>query len=157
MSNAIEHTVVHAEPVRIRLSADREARLFWRLRRLVATTQLRQTLTSARLRASLVIGLSLFFWCGLFALFHEGFRFLVLHMGQPGRPYHADTVRFIFHLFLASLNVMLILSAAIIFYSGLFRSRETRYLLTTPARPERIVLHICLSAFRDATLTNDMS
>ncbi|MBN1853742.1 MAG: hypothetical protein JW829_13505 [Pirellulales bacterium] len=128
-------------PVRYRLTADQEARLFWWLRGQVARAQIRQTVTSARLRASLVLGLSLFFWCGLFALFYEAFQFLVMHMGQPGRSYHADTVRFIFHLFLASLNVMLILSAAIIFYGVLFRSSETRHLLTTPARPERIVLY----------------
>jgi ABC-2 type transport system permease protein len=36
---------------------------------------------------------------------------------------------------------MLVFSAGIVLYGTLFRSPETRFLLTTPARPERIVLH----------------
>jgi ABC-2 type transport system permease protein len=102
---------------------------------------LAQTLATARLRTTLVVGLSLFFWFGLFCLFYEGFRFLVAHVGRPGASYHSQTVHFVFHLFFASLNVMLVLSAGIILYGGLFRSGETRFLLTTPARPERVVLH----------------
>ena len=50
----------------------------------MARTQLRQLLTTARLRTVLVIGLSLFFWIGLFLLFYEGFQFIVDNVGQPG-------------------------------------------------------------------------
>ena len=66
-----------------------------------------QLLSSARLRTGLVVGLSLFFWCGLFVLFYEGFTFIVVNVGAAGATYHAQTVRFVFHLFFASLNVML--------------------------------------------------
>jgi ABC-2 type transport system permease protein len=120
-------------------SVDHEAQLFWRLRYCIAAQQFRQLMSTARLRTALVGGLSLCFWFGLFALFQEGFRFVVDHVGQPGSNYHADTVRFVFHLFFASLNVMLIFSSAIILYTGLFNSPETKYLLTLPIRIERIV------------------
>ena len=86
-------------------------------------------------------GLSLFFWIGLFLLFYEGFRFIVDNVGQPGATYHAQTVRFVFHLFFASLNVMLVFSSGIILYTGLYNSPETQFLLTLPMRAERIVLY----------------
>jgi ABC-2 type transport system permease protein len=120
---------------------DREAQLLWSLRYRVARTQLHQLLTTARLRTLLVTGLSLFFWMGLFLLFYEGFRFIVENVGQPGGPYHAKTVQFVFHLFFASLNVMLVFSSGIILYTGLYNSPETQYLLTLPIRAERIVLY----------------
>lgn len=128
-------------PARGLPSEDREAQLFWQLRFRVAWMRLCQLLTKARLRSSLVAGLSLFFWCGLFLVFYEGFQFLVDHVGPPGATYHAQTVYFVFHLFFASLNVMLVFSSGIILYTALFNSPETEFLLTLPARPERIVLY----------------
>jgi len=122
-------------------SEDYEAQLFWRLRYHIAATRLRQLFTTGRLRTALVISLSLFFWFGLFTLFFEGFKFVVEHVGPPGASYHAQTVRFVFHLFFASLNVMLVFSSGIILYTGLYNSPETQYLLTLPIRPERLVLY----------------
>src|SRR5262245_24079541 len=119
---------------------DREAQLLWRVRYGVTRTMLRQLLTTARLRTFLVTSLSLFFWFGLFLLFYEGFTFIVVNVGSAGATYHAQTVQFVFHLFFASLNVMLVLSSAIILYSGLYNSRDTTFMLTLPVRPERIVL-----------------
>jgi hypothetical protein len=101
---------------------DREAQLLWRLRYTVARTRLRQLLTTARLRTALVTGLSLFFWTGLFLLFYEGFTFIVDNVGTAGATYHAPTVRFVFHLFFASLNVMLVFSSGIILYTSLYTS-----------------------------------
>ncbi len=120
---------------------DREAQLLWRLRYGVARGNLRQVLATARLRTGLVVSLSLFFWIGLFLLFYEGFSFIVDHVGEPGNSYHAQTVKLVFHLFFASLNVMLVFSAGIILYTGLFSSPETNYLLTLPLRAERLVLY----------------
>jgi ABC-2 type transport system permease protein len=120
---------------------DREAQLLWRLRYRVAHSHVRQLLRFARLRTLLIIGLSLFFWTGLFLLFYEGFSFVVDRVGQAGDMYHADTFRFVFHLFFLSLNLMLVFSAGIILYTGLFHSPETNYLMTLPVRPERIVLY----------------
>ncbi|MEM8865864.1 MAG: hypothetical protein AAGF31_10010 [Planctomycetota bacterium] len=122
-------------------SEDREANLMWRLRWRVTQENVRQVFTESRLRTTLVIGLSVFFWLGLFGLFYEGFDFLARYVGRPGAQYHADTVRLVFHVFFASLNVMLIFSSGIILYGGLFSSPETRFLLTQPIRTERIVLH----------------
>ena len=50
-------------------------------------------------------------------------------------------MQFVFHLFFASLNVMLVFSSGIILYTGLYNSPETHYLLTLPIRAERIVLY----------------
>lgn len=127
---------------------DREAHLFWGLRRRVLSAHFNQLMTTARFRTLLVVLLSTLFWAGLFALFYGGFEFLVRFVGKPGAQNHALTVRFVFHLFFASLNVMLIFSSGIILYSGLFSSPETRFLLTTPARAERIVVH----KFQEAVL-----
>lgn len=118
-----------------------EARVMWRARYQTIRAQLRQVLNNARLRTTLVVFLSILFWIGLFALFYVGLTFLLKHVGPSGDHYHAQTIEFIFHLFFASLNVMLVFSAGIILYSGLFASEETRFLLTQPIRPERIVQH----------------
>jgi ABC-2 type transport system permease protein len=129
-------------------SEDKEAQIFWRMRWRIGRTQLRQILSTSRLRTGLVLSLSLLFWTGLFALFYAGFDFIVTHVGPPGADYHAKTVQFVFHLFFASLNVMLVFSAGIIIYGNLFHAPETRYLLTLPIRAERIVLH----KFQEAVL-----
>lgn len=120
---------------------DREGQIFWRLRLQMARTQLRILLATARLRTGLVVGLSLFFWFGLFALFYKGFDFVVKYVESPGSRYHADTMLFVFPLFFLSLQVMLIFSSGIILYGGLYPSRETAYLMTLPVRDERLVFY----------------
>jgi ABC-2 type transport system permease protein len=122
-------------------SEDREAQLLWRIRYRIARAQLGRLFVDARLRTGLVVSLSLFFWLGLFLLFYEGFTFIVDNVGVPGAPYHAQTVQFVFHLFFASLNVMLIFSSGIILYSGVYSSPDATLMLTMPIRPERIVLY----------------
>jgi ABC-2 type transport system permease protein len=77
----------------------------------------------------------------LFLLFYEGFSFIVDNVEGPGGKYHARTVEFVFHLFFASLNVMLVFSSGIILYTGLYNSPETVHLLTLPIRSERVVLY----------------
>ncbi len=128
------------------LSHEREAGILWRLRWRLVRTSLVHSYQTARLRVLLVVVLSTVFWAGLFVLFFEGFRFLIIHVGGPGGAYHAETVRLVFHVFFASLNVMLVFSSGIIFYGALFRSEETAFLLSTPVRAGRIVLH----KFQDA-------
>jgi ABC-2 type transport system permease protein len=120
---------------------DREGQIFWRLRAQMGRSHLKFLFTQARLRTSLVIGLSLFFWVALFALFFQGFEFVVQHVEAPGARYHAQTMRFVFTLFFLSLQVMLIFSSGIILYGGLYPSRETAYLLTLPVRDERLVYY----------------
>src|SRR5262249_35334516 len=84
-------------------SHEREGQIFWKLRMRVARAQLRHLFTQARLRTSLVIVLSSFFWLGLFALFFTGFRFVLANTDGPGAPMHAQTMRLVFPLFFLSL------------------------------------------------------
>lgn len=111
-------------------------------------TSLWQLFRASRLRTTLLAGLSTVFWVALFVLFHEGFTFVSAHVGDPGGRAHAETIRLIFHLFFASLNLMLVFSAGIIFYGAVFRSPDTRLLLTLPVRDARVALY----KFHDAVL-----
>ena len=120
---------------------DREGQIIWRLRMQMARSHLRFLLANARLRTGLVVGLSLFFWFGLFALFYKGFDFIVKYVESPGSRYHADTMLFVFPLFFLSLQVMLMFSSGIILYGGLYPSRETAFLMTLPVRDERLVFY----------------
>ena len=79
-------------------------------------------------------------------MFLNGFGFL--HMAIPHPEMHDEMVHGIFGMFFAALMVMLIFSAGIILYGSLFHSPETAFLLTIPARTERIFLH----KFQDAVL-----
>lgn len=148
IARAPESEAESERPAKQEIDSRSEAYLFWQVRLSESRAHLRQLMDTARLRTVLVVALSTFFWCGLFALFYSGFQFLSANVAKPGETFHAKTVEFVFHLFFASLNVMLVFSAGIILYGGLFSSRETRFLLTTPAREERIVLH----KFQEATL-----
>jgi ABC-2 type transport system permease protein len=116
-----------------------EGRLLWRLRARMILTSLKQSLATARLRVTLVVVLSVVFWYGLFRLFSGGFEFLSTTISDPTT--HQQTVQAIYNVFFASLMLMLVFSSGIILYSGLFCSSEAEFLLTTPIRPERIVLH----------------
>ena len=121
------------------LSESEEARMLWRLRAKMLATSLRQSLAGSRLRVSLVAVLSFVFWYGLFRLFLSGFEFLDATIDHPVT--HAQTVQAIYNVFFASLMLMLVFSSGIIIYGGLYCSSEAEFLLTTPVRPERIVLH----------------
>ena len=120
---------------------EREGQIFWKLRWRVGQTQLKYLMQQARLRTSLVVGLSSLFWVGLFVLFYGGFEFVVDNVGSPGDQYHAQTVQFVFTLFFVSLQVMLVFSAGIILYGGLYDSRETDFLMTLPVRDSRLVFY----------------
>lgn len=126
-------------------SAEAESRAFWRMRARVVSTLIEQTFFHARLRFSLVIGLSGFLWAALFWLFLRGFQFLSTTV--PG-DVHEETVRIVFGVFFVTMMVMLTFSTGIILYSSLFRSREVAFLLTIPSRVDRIFLH----KFQEAVL-----
>ncbi|MBI3839543.1 MAG: hypothetical protein HY288_16610 [Planctomycetia bacterium] len=121
------------------LSYGAEARLLWWVRAKILAAAVRQSLARSRFRVTLVIVLSLLFWFGLFQLFNKGFEFLSDTIGHTVT--HAQTVQAIYNVFFASLMMMLVLSSGIILYGGLYCSAEAEFLLTTPMRPERIVLH----------------
>ena len=122
-------------------SHEREGQLFWKLRIRESRSQLRHLFTHSRMRTCLVIALSSVFWVGLFLLFYLGFDFVVGQVGMPGATYHAQTVQFVFTLFFMSLQIMLIFSAGIILYGGLYASSEMKFLLTLPVRDSRLVLY----------------
>lgn len=131
-----------AEPwapvVRPLIDGPREGRAFWRVRRRILGTLVRQTLRQGRLRLSMVVGLSLLLWAGLFWLFYDGFVFL--NTAIPTPELYDRTVHTIFGLFFVTLMVMLLFSSAIILYSSLFRAHDVPFLLTLPARAERVFL-----------------
>ncbi len=114
------------------LSLERESNVFWSLRRRLLVGAIKDKLRNARLRISLVACLSVLFWIGLYWLFLEGFRFLA------GEVHIVPTL---FNAFFASLFAMLVFSAALILYSGLYRSAEAAFLLTQPVRAERIFIY----------------
>jgi len=127
------------KPVDGLLTPQAEAAAFWRMRWRMLTTLLRQTCERARLRLGLVILLSGSLWGALFWLFADGFTFLEDTI--PGPDLFDQTVRAIFSMFFMSLSVMLVFSSAIILYSSLYRAPDISFLLTIPARVERIFLH----------------
>jgi len=138
-SGGTTSAVVSGAPAASLLSPRDEARAFWRMRRRIASTMLRQTLNYAWFRLCLMALLSGLLWLGLFWLFADGFQFL--ETAIPSRDLHDRTIRAVFGMFFAALWVMLVFSSAIILYSSLFRAGDTALLLTMPARVERIFVH----------------
>lgn len=126
-------------PVARPLTAQEEAAVFWQLRRRLLTNTVMQAMAESRLRIAAVLVLTTLFWLGLFLLFVEAFKFLTSSI--PHGITHDETVRKIFEVFFLSLTVMLVFSSGVILYGGLYRARETTFLLTTPLRIERIFLH----------------
>lgn len=104
----------------------------------VLSTTGRQVLSEARFRVAVIAVVSIVFWVGLFVLFSEGFVFL--RSALDNQALRAQTVQAVYNVFFLALTVMLAMSSAIISYSNLFRGDEIAYLLTLPARAERIVL-----------------
>jgi ABC-2 type transport system permease protein len=115
------------------LGPDAEARLFLRLRITIAWAALRWMLTHARLRLGLVVLLSGMFWASLYGLFVQAFAFL--------DGLHAEVISLLFNAFFSSLMVMLVFSSGILMYGSLYRSGESRLLLTLPVRAETIAAH----------------
>ncbi|HEX3998853.1 MAG TPA: hypothetical protein VHX65_09910 [Pirellulales bacterium] len=116
------------------LSSDCEAQVFWSLRRRLVWASLRQLISVARLRATLIVLLSVVFWCALYFLFYSGFDLLA--------GLYPAVIESLYNAFFISLMAMLLCSSGIIMYTNLYRSPEAAFLLTTPARPERIFAYM---------------
>jgi ABC-2 type transport system permease protein len=116
------------------LSTQREAEVFWALRRRLVLAAFRRLLREARLRAAMVAALSVVFWVALYFLFYSGFD--LLNGLYPG------AVSSLYNAFFVSLMVMLLFSSGIIMYTNLYRSPEAAFLLTTPSRPERVFAYL---------------
>jgi ABC-2 type transport system permease protein len=122
-------------PIPPRLTTPDQARLALRnLRFRLARNGLHAVLTGSRLRLVMIVLCSAIFWGGLFLLFFDGFKFIKTFIPNLS----GEFVEYIFSMFFLSLLIMLIFSAGIILYTGLFQSREAAFLLTTPAAPDRI-------------------
>ncbi len=119
-------------------SGAEEASIFWLVKRQSARTVVIQTLNRAWLRVWLVVVLGCLLWLGLFALFREGFHFLIFAI--PYTDLVQQTIRYVFGTFFLTLGLMLILSSALMLHGSLFQGRDTQFLLTLPVRAERIFL-----------------
>lgn len=116
-----------------------ESRAYWMLRARRLSTMTSHALRSMRVQLVSISFASLVMWVGLYILFQQGFQFIhtgLIHDGMRTQFVHA-----IFNVFFLALTVMLMFSSAIIMYGNLFKSEEVMFLLTTPSRPERIVIH----------------
>jgi ABC-2 type transport system permease protein len=126
-------------PATLDVSPDGERRLFWWLRKQMLGRQLAFHLAASRLRILVVGLLTCIFWGGMFWVFREGFH--VLDAAIAHEATRAQTIHAVYNVFFLSLLVMLTFSSAILTYGTLLDSEEVAYLLTTPTRGARIVLH----------------
>ncbi|APW59464.1 putative ABC transporter permease subunit [Paludisphaera borealis] len=131
MSIALPKTLEALAP-----AADRTARaLRWvRWRQLHNMTG--ALVADARLRISMIAFCSVVFWLGLFFLFLGSFQFISFYVDLAN-----TIIEYLFSMFFLSLLAMLLFSTGIIVYAALFHSRESTYLLTTPASTDRIFAH----------------
>ncbi|MEX0818089.1 MAG: hypothetical protein WD070_00805 [Pirellulaceae bacterium] len=116
-----------------------ESRAYWMLRVRRLNTMTSHALRHMRVQLASISFASVVMWFGLYILFQQGFQFIhggLIHAGMRTQFVHA-----IFNVFFLALTVMLIFSSAIIMYGNLFKTEEVQFLLTTPSRPARIVLH----------------
>ncbi|CAN5682113.1 hypothetical protein BH23PLA1_BH23PLA1_18410 [soil metagenome] len=123
-------------------SPGRAARGLNGLRARILRNHIRFLLSGSRLRLLMIVACSAIFWVLLFLLFFEGFGFLKSYINTVTE----EIVEYLFSMFFLSLLIMLFVSAGIILYAGLFRSREATFLLTTPAPTDQVFAHKFLEA-----------
>ena len=87
----------------------------------------------SKLRVAVIVSLAVLFWALMFAMFLEVFIFLAKF-----RAISDILIDYLFAFFFLALLVMMTISNAIIGYSSMFRSEESQFLLTLPARAESI-------------------
>ena len=121
------------------LSTTAERDLFQHVRLRYGTRLLSHLVATSRLRISVIVLLTCCFWGGMFWIFLEGFQILDTAISHEATK--TQTIHAIYNIFFLSLLAMLGVSSGIILYGLLFDSEEVRFLLTTPASAERIVLH----------------
>jgi ABC-2 type transport system permease protein len=117
----------------------RESGAFWglRWRRFVSMSEF--ALSSMRVQLISISFASVVMWVGLYLLFYQGFHFIFT--GLPHVGMRTEFVHAIFNVFFLALTAMLVFSSAIILYGNLFKTEEVKFLMTTPSRSERIVIH----------------
>lgn len=121
-----------------------QAAVFRQLRLRLFRNGMRSLLETSRIRLYTMIGTSLFVAALVFGL--SAFGFLELFGFKI--PVKGMIVAGLFDLMFFTLGVMLLFSTGIILYASLFTSPETRFLLSTPARADRIFA----AKFQDAVM-----
>jgi len=120
------------------LEVSQESTLTQNLRRTIAWNLVRSTIHTSRFRFGLVLLLSGIFWAAVFCLFYESFVFI--------DSMHAEVMSLLFNTFFSALMIMMIFSTGILMYGGLYRSAESKFLLTCPLRAEAIHSHKFIEA-----------
>jgi ABC-2 type transport system permease protein len=118
------------------VDSNRSAGALRLLRWYLVRNSVRSLLSGSRLRLGMILLCSFVFWSGLFFLFLGGFQFVGLYMDLAN-----TIIEYLFSMSFLSLLVMLFFSTGIIVYTALFHSRESAYLLTTPASADQIFAH----------------
>lgn len=91
-------------------------------------------LAQSSLRLITVLLSSFMIWIGVFFLSALGFHFLK----SQNLPLTGGIIGILFDFLFLALFVLLVFSSGLILYSSLFRSRETAFLLITPAAADQI-------------------
>ena len=100
--------------------------------------RLRSFVNQSRFKLLVIGFFSIIFWFCLYRLFYMGLKFVEgIALGGTLQELMAA----MFYIFFFALTVMLIFSNGIIGYSSYFKSKETGFLLATPARPEMVFLY----------------
>jgi ABC-2 type transport system permease protein len=108
--------------------------LFQRLRWVLLRNSTATVMHGSPVRLITILVCSMLVWLGVFLGSAWGFHSLrAQHI-----PFAGGIVGTLFDLLFLALAVMLIFSTAIILYSSLFSATETAFLLTTPARADRV-------------------
>ncbi len=130
---ALETVLRHAE-IDVR-RFDRPQVLWW-LRRSYLANTVGQWLRESRLRLVMIMLFGAVLWLLLFGIFFEAFHFLE-HRVRIG----PDLTAYLFHVFFMTLTIMLVFSAGVIGFHGLFRSPEAAWLLQTPLPDARVFVY----------------
>jgi len=117
-------------------SGSMQARMFALLHRRLFHNSLGVIFRKSRLRLGLILVLSCMIWGGLYGLFREGFVFL--RNLETTVPISYYIIELLFGMFFLVLTGMLMFSVGVFLHESLFRSAETRFLLSTPAAADQI-------------------
>jgi ABC-2 type transport system permease protein len=112
-----------------------QAALFRRLRWRLFVNNVRSLIDSSPIRPASIFLCSLVVWLFIFGVSWEGFRFL---QRSVRLPLGGEIVGTLFDVLFLLLGVLLIFSSGLVLYASLFGSAETAFLLSRPARDDRI-------------------
>jgi ABC-2 type transport system permease protein len=118
----------------VSVSMDRQSWLFQRLRWRLLNNSSRQLFGKSRIRLISIVLCSLMVAGAVGGASWEGFNLMAINR----IPFAGGIIGILFDFLFLSLSVMLFFSGGIIIYGSLFSSPETAFLLSMPARADRI-------------------